>query len=144
MKEFTENQVRGLLLEALKLGRALPPTICRVSVAGMYYKLGPEALTPGQTVILVKEPDNPYDADAVQVAIGLDLDGKPITVGYVANSLKTVAPGTLWASDIQPYFKDQIVARVREYDKPHWVLEFCPEVVLDEMVDGVMNGRIDF
>lgn len=139
MKEFTEGQVRVLLMEALKLGRALPPRICRVTVAGMYYKLGPEALTPGQTVILMKEPDNPYDGDAVLVAIGLDLDGKPITVGYVANSAKTVAMSTLWASDIQPYFESQVVARVREYDKPHWILEFCPEVDWEAMVDGVMG-----
>ncbi|MGL4282501.1 hypothetical protein [Eubacterium aggregans] len=50
-----------------------------------------------------------------------------------------MAPETLWASDIQPYFKDQIVARVLEYDKPHWVLEFCPVMDWEAMVDGVMG-----
>ncbi|WP_176966694.1 hypothetical protein [Eubacterium aggregans] len=40
-----------------------------------------------------------------------------------------MAPGILWASDIQTYFKNQIVARVREYDKPQWVLEMSATAI---------------
>ncbi|SDY43473.1 HIRAN domain-containing protein [Eubacterium barkeri] len=134
METYTKAQVTALIEKAIALGRTLPPPHCRITVAGMTYKLGPSALTPGQTVILMKEPDNPYDEDAILVAIGLDLDGKPITVGYVANSTKTVANGTLWASDIQPYFDTQAIARVQKYDKPHWILELSPEVDVSGIV----------
>ena len=43
-------------------------------------------MKPGMKVKLVKEPDNPYDREAIRVEMknGLGL------VGYVANSIRTV------------------------------------------------------
>lgn len=141
MKSYTEDQVRTMIAQALEMGRKLPPETCRVTVAGMYYKLGPEALTPGQTVVLIKEPGNDFDPDAILVAIGLSLDGEPISVGYVANSLKTAEGGTLMASDIQSYFDKQIVARVYGYKKPHWILELSPVIDVEGIADMVLGGE---
>ena len=139
MKFYTEDQVRTMIAQALEMGRQLPPDTCRVTVAGMFYKLGPEALTPGQTVVLIKEPDNTFDPDAILVAIGLNLDGEPISVGYVANSFKTAEGGTLMASEIQDYFDKQIVARVYGYKKPHWILELSPVIDVKGIADMVLG-----
>lgn len=56
-----------------------------ITIAGMNYRYGTDILEKGMTVKLVKEPDNAYDKEAIRVdMVGLG------TVGYVANSTKTV------------------------------------------------------
>ena len=44
---------------------------------------------PGQTLVLKKDPDNPYDDEAILV-----YDRKGNKCGYVANSVSSVARGT--------------------------------------------------
>jgi len=56
-----------------------------ITIAGMNYRYGTEILEKGMTVKLIKEPDNEYDSEAIRV----DYSGLG-TVGYVANSTKTV------------------------------------------------------
>lgn len=56
-----------------------------ITIAGMNYRYGTDILEKGDIVKLVKDPDNDYDKEAIKVkAEGLG------TVGYVANSTKTV------------------------------------------------------
>ena len=56
-----------------------------VTITGIHYHFGSKPFAVGQKIKLVKEPDNEYDSEAIQVKIkGL---GK---VGYVANSPYTV------------------------------------------------------
>ena len=55
------------------------------TITGCAYRYGLAVFKPGMTVTLVKEPDNKYDREAIRAI----LDGLG-TVGYVANSPKTV------------------------------------------------------
>lgn len=66
------------------------------TITGTSHYHGSEFLKPGMKVKLIKEPDNPFDREAIQVRMkGL---GK---IGYVANSPRTVigdsfSAGRLW------------------------------------------------
>lgn len=56
-----------------------------ITIAGTDFEYGNEYLKEGMTVKLIKEPDNKYDKEAIKVVL------KPFgTIGYVANSVKTV------------------------------------------------------
>ena len=62
------------------------------TLTGTKYYHGTDFLKPGMKVKLVKEPDNPYDKEAIMVKVeGLD------RIGYVANSTYTVIEGCLSA-----------------------------------------------
>lgn len=65
--------------------------IC-LTVTGMRHYYGTGIFHVGDILRCGKEPDNVYDAEAIQVA--LPVCGK---VGYIANSPCTVAKGTLSA-----------------------------------------------
>ena len=55
------------------------------TIAGMNHYYGSDFLEKGMKVKLIKEPDNEYDKEAIKVEL------KPLgTIGYVANSVKTV------------------------------------------------------
>ena len=56
-----------------------------ITVTGMNYRYGSEFLKKGMKVKLVKEPDNEHGKEAIRV----DYKGLG-TIGYVANSTKTV------------------------------------------------------
>ena len=56
-----------------------------ITVTGMNYRYGSEFLKKGMKVKLVKEPDNEHDKEVIRV----DYKGLG-TIGYVANSTKTV------------------------------------------------------
>jgi len=56
-----------------------------ITIVGTQYRYGDAFLEEGMKVKLVKEPDNAYDKEAIKVEL------KPFgTIGYVANSTKTV------------------------------------------------------
>lgn len=56
-----------------------------VTIAGTQFRYGSEFLEKGTVVKLIKEPDNKYDKEAIKVNL------TPFgTIGYVANSVKTV------------------------------------------------------
>lgn len=56
-----------------------------ITIAGAEFRYGIEFLEKGMIVKLIKEPDNQYDKEAIRVEL------KPFgTIGYVANSVKTV------------------------------------------------------
>ena len=66
-----------------------------VTITGFfnYHGIGP--LRPGRLVLCRKEPDNIYDSEAILCTV--PVYGK---VGYVANSVGTVAGGTMSAGRI--------------------------------------------
>jgi len=70
-----------------------------------YYGLTPFAI--GNIVKCTKEPENPYDSEAIKVA--MPVIGK---MGYVANSPETIANGTMSAGRIYDHVKKQFYARV--------------------------------
>lgn len=55
------------------------------TLTGICHRYGRDMLEPGMQVHLIKEPDNEYDREAIEVK----MDGLG-TVGYVANSVRTV------------------------------------------------------
>ena len=55
------------------------------TITGLDFRYGDEFLEKGTEVMLEKEPDNKYDKEAIMVKLqGLG------TIGYVANSVRTV------------------------------------------------------
>ena len=62
------------------------------TLTGTNYYHGMDFLKEGMKVKLIKEPDNPYDAEAIRVEM------EPLKkIGYVANSTKTVI-GESWSA----------------------------------------------
>lgn len=56
-----------------------------ITIAGTEYRYGNGFLEKGMKIKLVKEPDNKFDKEAIKIEL------KPFgTIGYVANSVKTV------------------------------------------------------
>ena len=56
-----------------------------ITIAGAEFRYGSDYLEKGMIVELIKEPDNQFDKEAIKVEL------KPFgTIGYVANSVKTV------------------------------------------------------
>lgn len=63
---------------------------------------------PGTEVILKKDPDNPYDDEAIIVKKECDM-----RIGYVANSVDTVARGTYSAGRLYDRIGDVAKAVIR-------------------------------
>lgn len=66
-----------------------------ITITGFRNYHGVEPLRPGRLVLCRKEPDNPVDQEAICCVV--PVYGK---VGYVANSVGTVAGGTMSAGRI--------------------------------------------
>ena len=78
-----------------------------VTITGTHHYMGKTVLRPGMLVLLVKEPDNEYDENAIRV------DLVPVgCVGYVANSPHTVIDGTMSANRIYDSMERICFARV--------------------------------
>ena len=75
-----------IALKMTTIGRTIEMKDIYFTITGTKYRYGHDFMKPGMKVKLVKEPDNPYDTEAIRVEMknGLGL------VGYVANSIHTV------------------------------------------------------
>jgi len=80
--------------EAEKQLKKLTPYFRYINITGIHNYRHFEPFREGVIVDLIKEPDNPYDRDAIRV----EIDGE--TVGYVANSEYTLIKEVKSASDI--------------------------------------------
>ncbi|MBE5781610.1 MAG: DNA-binding protein [Clostridiales bacterium] len=78
-----------------------------LSITGVNHYYGMEPFAIGRRFLCVKEPDNPYDDEAIRVV--LPLKG---VVGYVANSVYSRAKGTLSAGRIYPEVGDRFLVQV--------------------------------
>lgn len=78
-----------------------------VTITGFASYHGIRVFQIGKLVRLSKEPDNPYDAEAVRAE--LPQMGK---IGYVSNSVRTKANGTMSAGYIYQLFDRFCYARV--------------------------------
>lgn len=79
-----------------------------ITIAGAKHYFGTGLFAVGTLVSLKKEPENPYDEEAIAVlapALG--------HVGYVANSVQTVAAGTMSAGRLHNHMPAECVAVVR-------------------------------
>ena len=78
-----------------------------ITVTGTQFRFGSDFLEKGMKIKLVKEPDNQYDKEAIKVEI------KPFgTIGYVANSVKTVIGECYSAGRIYDKIGDEAKAEV--------------------------------
>ena len=78
------------------------------TITGTKYRYGHDFMKPGMKVKLVKEPDNPYDNEAIRVEMkkGLGL------VGYVANSIHTIKGECVSAGRMYDWIRKEAEAKV--------------------------------
>lgn len=91
------------------------------TITGMNYFHGQEFLKPGMKVRIEKEPDNPYDKEAILVS----LEGIG-AIGHVANSTNTVKGDSYSAGRMYDLFKKKAVGKVK------YVLDYGAICVLKE------------
>ncbi len=72
-----------------------------LTITGIKHYFGKEIFKVGQILYLQKEPENPYDGEAIKVLLG-----DKIKVGYVANSTYTVVNGTRSAGRLYDKIKN--------------------------------------
>ncbi len=78
-----------------------------ITIAGAEFRYGTEFLEKGMIVKLVKEPDNQFDKEAIKVEL------KPFgTIGYVANSTKTVVGECYSAGRLYDKIGDEAEAEI--------------------------------
>ncbi|KUK11534.1 MAG: hypothetical protein XD50_0001 [Clostridia bacterium 41_269] len=83
---------------------------------------GAKILKPGMNLVLKKEPENEFDAEAIGVY--LEPVGK---VGYVANSIHTVPRGCCSAGRLYDHFNEQAYGVVRFVLENTAIAEFWEE-----------------
>ena len=94
-----------------------------IAITGMSHYFGTSFLKPGQIVHLLKDPDNPYDQEAIKAEI------PPIgKIGYVANSTYTVPKGCRSAGRIYDSFDQQVSGIVRFVIKDTIIVELAPNM----------------
>ena len=77
------------------------------TIAGMKHHYGSEFMEAGMEVKLVKEPDNEYDKEAIQVKVkGLGV------IGYVGNSPYTVKGESMSAGRLYDKLADTASAKI--------------------------------
>ena len=77
------------------------------TVTGLKHYYGMTPFRPGKKIRCTKEPENPHDSEAIRCHkkhIG--------TIGYVANSVYTVIPGTRSAGSLGGHVKQKFTAEV--------------------------------
>ena len=89
-----------------------------ITITGTEFRHGSEFMKEGMKVKLVKEPDNEYDKEAIKVTL------TPIgTIGYVANSVKTVIGECVSAGRLYDKFGDETEATIM-YVLPDGVIAY--------------------
>lgn len=78
-----------------------------ITITGINHYYGKKPFEIGRTVKLIKEPDNPYDSEAIGVYLPF-ID----KIGNVANSTNTVYGGTRSAGRIWDKIGDEAYAQV--------------------------------
>ncbi len=78
-----------------------------ITITGINHYYGKKPFEIGRIVKLIKEPDNPYDCEAIGVYLPF-ID----KIGNVANSVNTVYGGTCSSGRIWDKFDDSALARV--------------------------------
>lgn len=78
-----------------------------VTITGLQFRYGSDFLEPKMRIKLTKEPDNEFDTEAIKAELpGLG------TIGYVANSPKTVLGDCYSAGRLYDKITDSIYAEV--------------------------------
>ncbi|UTY39242.1 HIRAN domain-containing protein [Allocoprobacillus halotolerans] len=78
-----------------------------ITVTGISYYISSIELEPHQEIILKKDPTNKYDKEAIAVYIN-----DTMQIGYVANSIHTVAKGTYSSGRLYDKMGETITATI--------------------------------
>lgn len=78
-----------------------------ITITGIEHYFGQEIFRPGQTLFLRKDLDNSYDSEAIQVELETG-----VKVGYVANSIHTVARGSQSAGRIYELIEERQTVKI--------------------------------
>ena len=98
-----------------------------ITITGLEYRYGSDFLKEGTIVKLVKEPDNQYDKEAIKVEL------KPFgTIGYVANSTKTVIGECYSAGRLYDKIGDKAKAEI---------LYILPNGIIAKITDSKKNKK---
>lgn len=100
-----------------------------ITLVGLERYAGSEILMPNMELVLKKDLDNKYDDEAVEVKT---VNGA--TVGYVANSVCTVARGTHSSGYIYEKFNDETKCVVRFIFEDLAIAELVKDE-MDEIVE---------
>lgn len=112
-----------------------------MTITGLEHYYDKTPLEVGRLVKIVKEPDNPYDNEAI--AVTLPFIGK---IGYVANSAKTVYAGTYSAGRLYDKIDDFAFAYIMfiTHCSAIAILLDKDEVEIDEQGNpAVIEGKTD-
>lgn len=99
-----------------------------------YYEI--QMLKVGQEVNLVKDYENKFDEEAIKVQIDF-LE----TIGYIANSINTVAKGTKSAGRIYDTFEDSIKGIIRFIVKDVAIIEIVPSDIRIKLNDLIIEKK---
>jgi hypothetical protein len=93
-----------------------------VTIVGLSHYFGIAPFSIGKKVKCVKEPENPFDSEAIRVKMkGIG------TVGYIGNSVHSVVTGTMSAGRLYDKIGDKFKVRI---------LFICSNFVIGEIVDN--------
>ncbi|MCQ6561516.1 HIRAN domain-containing protein [Paenibacillus mendelii] len=100
-----------------------------VAVTGTNHYFGTNFIKIGYPLRLVKDPDNPYDQEAIRVEM------TPLgKIGYVANSPHTVAKGCKSAGRIYDTFEVTLYGVVRFVVKDTVIVELTGQTTKDGLL----------
>ena len=101
-----------------------------ITLTGLNYYFHTKPLKIGSYVTLKKEPDNDHDDEAVMVLF------PPLgKIGYVANSPRTTAAGTLSAGRLYGEIPDECAAVVRFMTNSKVIARVLPDKKLNVKID---------
>ncbi|GMK38525.1 hypothetical protein PCCS19_15790 [Paenibacillus sp. CCS19] len=101
-----------------------------IAITGTRHYYGTDFLKPGQSVCLVKEPENGRDQEAIRVEL------PPIgKIGYVANSVHTVPKGCSSAGRIYDRIGQRTDGVIRFVVKDQAIVELARGGSANEMED---------
>ncbi len=117
-----------------------------ITITGMDYFFGKKPFSIGAQLTLRKDPENDYDGEAIVVIA--PVLGK---VGYVANSPKTTAGGTMSAGRLYDFIQEECMAIVRFTTVSKVIAQVFPdkrlkvkvEVALEEAIDAQKSANIE-
>ena len=99
-----------------------------ITINGTNFFHGLKPFKIGSIIKLIKDPENDYDTEAIQVEIRYA--GQ---VGYVANSPKTVAKGTMSAGRIYDKILDEDYAQIKFYNRDIGIAKILTPDEIDEL-----------
>ncbi|MBE6487128.1 MAG: hypothetical protein E7Z86_00175 [Methanosphaera stadtmanae] len=104
---------------------------CYFTISGVNHYHGIKPFKIGKILKLIKEPDNDYDQEAIKVQMRYAGD-----VGYVSNSVKTVAKGTMSAGRLYDKILDEDYAIVKFAIDDYVIAKTLSQKELDEQKDN--------